>query len=90
MGLELEKLDKLWQVFYHKGRELLEEEARSLSGSTGRDVVELSTQGQALRREIFNCVQCYGSKTYGGLYRNLLDQIDTLLFGVLLADLQKE
>ena len=89
MGPELEKLEKLWKLFHHKGRELLEEEARSLGGSTGKDVLELSTQGQALRKEIFNCVQCYGSKTYGGLYRNLLDKIDTLLFGALLAGLQK-
>lgn len=89
MDLELEKLEKLWKLFRHKGRELLEEEARSLGESRGEDVVELSTQGQALRQEIFNCVQCYGSKTYGGLYRKLLDQIDTLLFAALLADLQK-
>jgi hypothetical protein len=89
MGLELEKLERLWKLFHHKGRKLLEVEARSLGGSTGKEVVELSSQGRALRKEIFNCVQCYGSKTYGGLYRNLLDQIDTLLFGVLLADLQK-
>jgi hypothetical protein len=51
--------------------------------------MELGTQGQALRKEIFNCLQCYGSKTYGGVYRKLLDQIDTLLLGALLADLQK-
>jgi len=89
MGVELEKLEKLWKAFRYKSQELLEEEARFLGGSTGRGVVEPSPQGQALRKEIFNCVQCYGSKTYGGLYRNLLDQIDTLLFGALLADLQK-
>jgi putative intracellular protease/amidase len=89
MGVQLEKLEDLWKLFHNKGRELLKEEARSVRESTARDGAELSSQGQALRREMFNCVQCYGSKSYGGLYRRLLDQIDTLLFGALLADLQK-
>jgi len=30
-------------------------------------------------------VRCYGSRSYGGLYRQLLDQIDGLLLGALLA-----
>jgi hypothetical protein len=33
--------------------------------------------------EIFDCVHCDGSKSYGGLYRQLLDAIDSLLFLIL-------
>ncbi|MGD8253147.1 MAG: BPL-N domain-containing protein [Syntrophobacterales bacterium] len=89
LGLQLEKLEELWKLFQNKSRALLEEEARSLGKSAAKNAMELGTQGQALRKEIFNCLQCYGSKTYGGVYRKLLDQIDTLLLGALLADLQK-
>ena len=89
VGVQLEKLEDLWKLFENKGRALLEEEVRCLEESTSRNGMELSTQAQALRMEIFNCVQCYGSRSYGGLYRRLLDQIDTLLFGTLLADSQQ-
>jgi len=84
---QFEKLLELWRLFKDKGRILLEEEARDLPERTAKIGTELSTQARILRTEIFNCSQCYGSKSYGGIYRQLLDQIDSLLLGTLLADL---
>ena len=81
------KLEELWRLFQRKGRVLLAEEARDLPDRPTQNAIEPSTQVRALRTEIFNCVRCYGSKSYGGLYRQLLDQIDSLLLGTLLADL---
>jgi hypothetical protein len=82
-----DKLLKLWKLFKDKGRILLEEEARDLPDRTAEIGAALSTQVRTLRAEIFNCTQCYGSKSYGGIYRQLLSQIDSLLLGTLLADL---
>ena len=82
-----DKLLKLWKLFKDKGRILLEEEARDLPDRTAEIGAALSTQVRTLRAEIFNCTQCYGSKSYGGIYRQLLSQIDSLLLGALLADL---
>lgn len=82
---QFEKLADLWRLFREKGRALLEEEARDVRDRTAKNNVELSTQVRVLRSEIFNCVQCYGSKSYGGLYRQLLDQIDAFLLGALLV-----
>jgi len=79
------KLVELWGLFRDKGRALLEEEARNLNDKKANNGEALSPRARDLQAEIFNCVQCYGSKSYGGLYRQLLDQIDGLLFGTLLA-----
>jgi hypothetical protein len=79
------KLVELWGLFRDKGRALLEEEARNLNDKKANNGEALSSRARDLQAEIFNCVQCYGSKSYGGFYRQLLDQIDGLLFGTLLA-----
>ena len=84
---EFEKLVELWGLFRDKGRALLEEEARNLNDKKANNGEALSPRARDLRTEIFNCVRCYGSRSYGGLYRQLLDQIDSLLLGTLLADL---
>jgi hypothetical protein len=84
---QFEKLVELWSLFRDKGWALLEEEARNLNDKKVKNGEALSPRARDLRTEIFNCVQCYGSKSYGGLYRRLLDQIDSLLLGTLLADL---
>jgi hypothetical protein len=84
-----EKLVELWSLFRDKGRALLEDEARNLNDKKVNNGETLSPRARDLRSEIFNCVQCYGSKNYGGLYRQLLDQIDSLLLGTLLADLSR-
>jgi len=82
---QFEKLVELWGLFRDKGRALLEEEARNLNDKKANNGEALSPRARDLRTEIFNSVRCYGSKSYGGLYRQLLDQIDSLLFGTLLA-----
>ena len=82
---QFEKLVELWGLFRDKGRALLEEEARNLNDKKADNGEVLSPRARDLRTEIFNCVQCYGSRSYGGLYRQLLDQIDGLLLGALLA-----
>jgi hypothetical protein len=84
---QFEKLVELWGLFRDKGRALLEEEARNMNDKKANNGEALSPRARDLRTEIFNCVQCYGSRSYGGLYRQLLDQIDGLLLGTLLADL---
>lgn len=84
---QFESLGKLWDLFRDKGRALLEDEARNLNEKKVNNGKTLSPRARDLRTELFNCVQCYGSKSYGGLYRQLLDQIDSLLLGALLADL---
>ncbi len=87
---QFEKLEELWSLFRDKGRALVEEEGSGLRSSNREEKgAKLSPQGRVLRTEIFDCVQCYGSKSYGGLYRQILDQIDTLLLGSLLADLRQ-
>ena len=83
---QFKKLVEDWSRFFDRARALVEEEGRGMSGKGAETGTELSTRTRALRREIFNCVQCYGSKSYGGLYRQLLDQLDTLLMGALLAE----
>jgi hypothetical protein len=87
INAELEKLVELWSLFRDKGRALLEDEARNLNDKKVYNYGTLSPGARDLRTEIFSCVQCYGSKSYGGVYRQLLDQIDSLLLGTLLADL---
>jgi len=84
---QFDKLLKLWKFFTDKGLILLEEEAKDLPDRTAKSGAELSTQVRTLRTELFDCTKCYGSKSYGGIYRQLLDQIDSLLLGTLLADL---
>ena len=84
---QFEKLVELWSLFLDKGRALLEDEARNLKDKKVNNGKMLSPRAKDLRTEIFSCVQCYGSKSYGGVYRQLLDQIDSLLLGTLLADL---
>ena len=83
---QFKNLVELWSVFRDKARVLLEDEARNLDDKNVNNGETLSPRVRDLRIEIFNCVQCYGSKSYGGLYRQLLDQIDSLLLGTLLAD----
>jgi hypothetical protein len=85
----VEKLERLWNSFQSKGRTLVEAEERSLSGQKDRNGVELGSQVRILRTAVFNCVQCYGSKSYDGLYRQLLDQIDFLLLRALLVGLKQ-
>jgi hypothetical protein len=85
IGAQFEKLVELWGLFRDKGRALLEEEARNLNDKKANNGEALSPRARDLRTEIFNCVRCYGSRSYGGLYRQLLDQIDGLLLGALLA-----
>ena len=87
INTQFEKLVELWSLFRDKGWALLEDEARNLNDKKVNNGETLSPRARDLRTEIFNCVQCYGSKSYGGLYRQLLDQIDSLLLGTLLADL---
>ena len=82
---QFEKLLELWRLFKDKGLILLEEEVRDVPDKTEKIGTELSSQAGILRTEIFNCTQCHGSKSYGGIYRQLLDQIDSLLLGTLLA-----
>jgi hypothetical protein len=82
---QFEKLLERWSLFRDKGRALLEDEARNLDDKKFNNGGTLSPRVRDLRAEIFNCVQCYGSKSYGGHYRQLLDQIDNLLLATLLA-----
>ena len=79
------RLEKLWRQFHQKGCVLLEEEGRRLNRENDVHASKLTPRLQTLLTEIFNCVQCYGSKSYGGLYRQLLDQIDSFLLGALLV-----
>jgi hypothetical protein len=85
MGEQCDRLEELWRQFHHKGCALLEEEGRGLNGENDINTDKMTPRLRTLRTEIFNCVQCYGSKSYGGLYRLLLDQIDSLLLGAFLA-----
>ena len=85
MGEQCDRLEELWRQFHHKGCALLEEEGRGLNGENDINTGKLTPRLRTLRKEIFNCVQCYGSKSYGGLYRLLLDQIDSLLLAALLV-----
>jgi len=83
MGEQFDSLEELWRLFQHKSRALLEEEGRGLNGENDINTGKLTPRLRTLQEEIFNCVHCYGSKSYGGLYRLLLDQIDSLLLGAL-------
>jgi len=85
MDEQCNRLEKLWRQFYQKGCALLEEEGRELTSENDIHAGKLTPSLRTLRMEVFNCVQCYGSKSYGGLYRQLLDQIDSLLLGALLV-----
>ena len=85
MDKRLERLEDIWRLFQQKSRALLEEEGLGLQGENEINTGKLTPRLRTLRGEIFNCVHCYGSKSYGGLYRQLLDQIDPLLLGALLA-----
>lgn len=81
---EIEKLQRLWERFREKGHRLLEAEARDLqqASRTSSEAVP-SSLVRALRTELFSCIHCYGSKSYGGLFRELLDAIDFLLLSAL-------
>jgi hypothetical protein len=82
---QCDRLEELWRQFHHKGCALLEEEGRGLNSENSINTANVSPRLRSLRREIFNCVHCYGSKSYDGLYRHLLDQIDSLLVGAFLV-----
>ena len=85
MHKQPEQLQSLWSTFLNKSRLLVEAEGRSLLCRNAVTDMEVSPEVSILRTEIFNCVHCYGSRSYDGLYREILDRIDTLLFGALLA-----
>jgi len=85
ISLTAQGLGKLWRSFKERGQSLLEAEARELVGRKSDGTQEFGGSVHALRMEIFNCVHCYGSKSYGGLYRPLLDALDSLLFRSLQA-----
>jgi hypothetical protein len=85
MSEQFQRLEELWRLFQYKSRFLLEEEGRELNCENEINNSMLSPKLRTLRGEIFNCVHCYGSKSYGGLYRQLLDQIDSLLLSALLV-----
>ncbi|MEJ2365492.1 MAG: hypothetical protein P8075_04110 [Deltaproteobacteria bacterium] len=85
MGKRFDILEELWRQFCHKGYALLEEDGRRVNGEIDLNSGELTPRLRTLLKEIFNCVQCYGSKSYGGLYRQLLDHLDSLLLGALLV-----
>jgi len=82
---QVDKLGQLWRLFHSNGGALIEEEGNLFSAHKSTNNIELSSRARTLRTNIFSCTQCYGSKSYGGLYRELLDQIDSLLLGTLLA-----
>ena len=83
ISLTVQGLGKLWRSFKERGQSLLEAEARELNRRKGEGPPEFGGRVPSLRMEIFDCVHCYGSKSYGGLYRQLLDAIDSLLFLIL-------
>jgi len=76
----VQELERVWRSFKARAQALLEAEAVESSGGKKEGTEEVGGNVFALRMEIFNCVQCYGSKSYGGLYRPLLDGVDSLLF----------
>lgn len=84
---QIRQLEYLWKRFRDQGRALLRSEERDLREKKDAGGPHFSSSVRALRTELFACVQCYGSKSYGGLYARLLDQIDTLLLQALLANL---
>jgi putative intracellular protease/amidase len=81
----VQELGKVWRSFKGRAQSLLTAEAQELSGRKKQIPQEFDGSVHALRMEIFNCVHCYGSKSYGGLYRPLLDAVDSLLFRTLQA-----
>jgi hypothetical protein len=83
LAAPIRKLGWIWESFRKKSKTLLEGEARELRRKKSPAEVGISGRVRTLRTELFACVQCYGSKSYGGIYRQLLDQIDALLFKVL-------
>jgi hypothetical protein len=83
----IRQLADCWISFKHKSQDLLEAEGSEFSGKSNSIAAVSSTETRVLRQEIFACVNCYGSRSYDGIYRQLLDQIDTLLLGALLANL---
>jgi hypothetical protein len=80
ISLAVQGLGKSWRSFKERGQSLLQAEAQELSGRKSDGTQGFGGSVPSLRMEIFNCVHCYGSKSYGGLYRPLLDAIDSLLF----------
>jgi hypothetical protein len=86
LELDIRKLGATWSLFRDKGRALLESEANDMNGNGENGS---TARLRALRVEIFSCAHCYGSRSYGGLYRRLLDQIDSLLLSALLATVQQ-
>jgi hypothetical protein len=85
ISLAVQGLGKSWRSFKERGQSLLQAEAHELSGRKSDGTQGFGGSVPSLRMEIFNCVQCYGSKSYGGLYRPLLDAVDSLLFRTLQA-----
>jgi hypothetical protein len=85
IAVAVRELRKAWRSFKARAQSLLEAEAQDLRGRKSESAQELGASVHALRMEIFNCVHCYGSKSYGGLYRPLLDAVDSLLFRSLQA-----
>jgi hypothetical protein len=85
MGEQCDRLEEIWRQFHRKGCALLEEEGWGLNGENDINTGKMTPRVRNLRTEIFNSVHCYGSKSYGGLYRLLLDQIDSFLLGAFLV-----
>ncbi|UCG11325.1 MAG: hypothetical protein JSU72_12320 [Deltaproteobacteria bacterium] len=85
--LEVSQISNLWESFRRKSEALVEAEGLATKSTAHGGNKELSQQVRSLRTEIFDCVDCYGSRSYGGLYRQLLDRIDTLLLGAFLANM---
>jgi hypothetical protein len=80
ISLTVQELGKVWRSFKVRAQSLLKAEARELSGRKEDSPPDFGGSVHTLRMEIFDCVHCYGSKSYGGLYRPLLDAVDSLLF----------
>jgi hypothetical protein len=85
IAVAVQELRRAWHAFKARAQSLLAAEAQELSGRKSESAEDPGGNVHALRMEIFNCVHCYGSKSYGGLFRPLLDAVDSLLFRSLQA-----
>jgi hypothetical protein len=85
VALQIGALQEIWNTFRDKAEALLEAEDAPMNGQMIAGEVRLSDRVQELRTQLFSCVHCYGSKSYGALYRLLLDRVDSLLLTALSA-----
>jgi hypothetical protein len=83
----IRRLEKLWRSFLPQSRVLLWLEEEALQKKAAGTEGGCRRRVRALRTELFGCVNCYGSKSYGGLYRALLDELDRLLLQALMTNL---